>query len=47
MTKMSGYVKIFKDKQGYNGKNYKLMCFRINDAKILEKYKLFGVRLTT
>ena len=35
MPKMSGYVKTFKVKEGNN----KLMSFRIDDEKILEKYK--------
>ena len=35
MTKMSEYVKIFKDKEG----NKKLMCFCIDEKK------LFGLRL--
>ena len=35
MPKMSGYVKTFK----VEGKNNKLMSFRINDEKLLEKYK--------
>ena len=32
---MSGYVKIFKVKEGNN----KLMSFRIDDENLLEKYK--------
>ena len=35
LPKMSGYVKTFKVKD----KNNKLMSFRINDKKLLEKYK--------
>ena len=35
MPKMSGYVKIFK----VEDKNSKLMSFRIDDEKLLEKYK--------
>ena len=34
MLKMSGYVKTFKFKKG----NDKLMSFRIDDEKLLEKY---------
>ena len=34
MPKMSGYVKTFKVKEG----DYKLMSFRINNEKILQKY---------
>ena len=39
LPKMSGYVKTFKVKNGDKGKNGKLMSFRINDEKLLEKYK--------
>ena len=35
MPKMSGYVKTFKVKKGGN----KLMSFRVDDKKLLEKYK--------
>ena len=35
MPKMSGYVKTFKVKEGNN----KVMSFRMNDEKLLEKYK--------
>ena len=35
MAKMIGYVKTFKVKEGNN----KLMSFRIDDEKLLEKYK--------
>ena len=35
MSKMSGYVKTFKVKE----RNNKLISFRINDEKLLEKYK--------
>ena len=47
MAKMRGYVEILKDKEVYNGKNNKLMSFRIDDPKLLGKYKLFGLRLKT
>ena len=39
MPEMSGYVKTFKAKDGDKDKNNKLMSFRINDEKLLEKYK--------
>ena len=39
MPKMSGYVKTLKVKDGYEDKNNKLMSFRIDDEKLLEKYK--------
>ena len=37
MPKMSGYVKTFKVKDGDKNKNNKLMSFRIDDEKLLEK----------
>ena len=39
LPKMSIYVKTFKVKDGDKDKNNKLMSFRINDKKLLEKYK--------
>ena len=39
IPKKSGYIKIFKDKDEDKGKNNKLMSFRIDDQKLLEKYK--------
>ena len=39
MSKMSGYVKIFKVKDRDKDKNIKLMYFHIDDEKLLEKYK--------
>ena len=39
MLKMSGYVKIFKVKDGDKDKSDKLMSFRIDDGKILKKCK--------
>ena len=36
---MSGYVKTLKVKNGYKDKNHKLMSFRINGEKLLEKHK--------
>ena len=39
MLKMSGYIKIFKVKDGDKDKNNKLMFFQIDDRKLLEKYK--------
>ena len=35
MPKMSGYVKAFKDED----ENNELISFRIDDEKLLEKYK--------
>ena len=39
MPIMSGYVKIFNVKDGDKDKNNKLTLFRIDDEKLLEKYK--------
>ena len=36
---MNSYVMIFKVKDGDKDKNNKLMSFRIDDKKLLEKYK--------
>ena len=36
---MSEYVKTVKVKEGDIDKNHKLMSFRIDDGKLLEKYK--------
>ena len=41
MPKMSGYAGTFKVKEGGN----KLMSFCIDDEKLLETYKAFGLRL--
>ena len=41
MPKMSGYVKTFK----VEGKNNKLMFFRIDDEKLLEKYKAISTKI--
>ena len=40
MPKMSGYVKTLKVKEGG-----KLVSFRIDDEKLLESIKLFGLKL--
>ena len=39
MPKMSAYAKTFKER------NNKLISYHIDDEKVLEKYKLFGLRL--
>ena len=39
LPKLSGYVKTFKVKDGDKDKNNKLMSLRIDDDKLLEKYK--------
>ena len=36
---MSAYVETFKIKDGDKGKNNKIMSFRIDNEKLLEKYK--------
>ena len=45
LPKMIGYVKIFKAKDGDKDKNNKLMSFRINYEKVLEKYKIIWNRI--
>ena len=45
MPKMSGYVKIFKVKDGDEVKINKLMSFRIDDEKLLKKYKAIWPRI--
>ena len=45
LPKMSAYIKTFKVKEGDKDKNNKLLTFHIDDEKVLEKYKLFGLRL--
>ena len=49
MLKMSGYVKTFVDKEGHadQNKNNKLILFQIDDDKLLENLKPFGLRLKT
>ena len=39
MPEMIGYIKTFKVKDGDKDKNNKLISFRIDDEKLLEKYK--------
>ena len=41
MSKMTGYVKTYKVKEGDN----KLMSFRIDDDKLLEKYKTIWTKV--
>ena len=45
MPKMSGYVKTFKIKEKDKDKNNKLMSFRKDDEKILEKYKAIWTKI--
>ena len=44
MPKMSGYVKTFKIKNRDKDNN-KLMSFRIDDEKLLEKYKAIWTKI--
>ena len=39
LSKISGNVKIFKVKHGDKDKTNKLMFFRVDNEKLLEKYK--------
>ena len=45
MPKMSGYVKTFKVKEGDKDENNKLMSFRIDDEKLLKKYKSIWTKI--
>ena len=45
IPKVSGYVKKYKVKDKDKDKNNKLMSLRIDDEKLLGKYKLFELRL--
>ena len=45
MPKMSGYVKAFEVKDGDKDKNNKLISFRIDDEKLLEKYKTIWTKI--
>ena len=45
LPKMSGYVQSFKDKNGDKDKNNKLVSFRINDEKLLEKCKTIWTKI--
>ena len=42
---MSRYVKTFKVKDGDKDKNNKLMSFRIDDEKLIEKYKAILIKI--
>ena len=44
---MSRYVKTFKVKEGDRYKNNKLISFRIDDKKLLEKYKAIWTKIST
>ena len=45
MPKMSGYVETFKVKEGDKDKSNKLVSFRIDDDKLLEKYKAIWTKI--
>ena len=45
LPRMSGYVKTFKSKDGDKDKKTKLMTFRIDDHKLLEKYKTISTKI--
>ena len=45
MSKMIGYVKTFKFKDRGKDKNNKLMYFRIDNEKLLEKYKAIWIKI--
>ena len=45
MPKMSGYVKTFKVKDGDKDKNNKLIPFRSDNEKLLEKYKTISTKI--
>ena len=42
---MSEYVKIFNVKDEDKDKNNKLMSFRVDDEKLLEKYKVIWTKI--
>ena len=42
---MSRYVKTFKVKDGDKDKNNKLISFRIDDGKLIEKYKAIWTKI--
>ena len=42
---MSGYVKTFKVKEGEKDKNNKWMPFRIDNEKLLERYKSIWTKI--
>ena len=45
LPKMHGYVKTFKVKNGNKDENNKVMSLRINDDKLLEKYKTIWTKI--
>ena len=45
MPLMSGYVKTFKVKDRHKGKTNKLMFIRIDDKKLLQKYRVIWMKI--
>ena len=45
LPEMSEHVKIFKDKEIYKNKNNKLMSLRIDNEKLLKKYKIIWPKI--
>ena len=45
LLKMIDYVKTFKVKDGDQDKNNKLMSFRIDNERLLEKYKAIWTKI--
>ena len=45
LPKMSGFVKTFKVKDGDKDKSNKLMSLRVDDEKLLEKYKTIRTKI--
>ena len=45
LPKLSRYVKTFKVKDGVKDKSNKLMSFRMDDDKLLEKYKIICTKV--
>ena len=45
LPEMSEHVKIFKDKEIYKNKNIKLMSLRIDNEKLLKKYKIIWPKI--
>ena len=42
---MNGYVNTFNVKEGDKDKNNKFMCFRVDNEKLLEKYKAIWTKI--
>ena len=44
MPKRNGYAKAFKIKEGHKDKDSELTSFRIDNEKLLEKYKAIWIK---